>query len=112
MKQLQVDVAVIGGGPAGLSAALAAKEAGAGKVLIIERNTELGGILQQCIHHGFGLHRFKDELTGPEYAQRFINLVRETNIEILLETMVLEVTSQRRIYAVNSKEGMLEIEAK
>ena len=112
MKKLQVDVAVIGGGPAGLAAALAAQEAGAGKVLIIERNTELGGILQQCIHHGFGLHRFKDELTGPEYAQRFINLVRETNIEILLETMVLEVTSQRRIYAVNSKEGMLEIEAK
>ena len=80
--------------------------------MIIERNHELGGILQQCIHHGFGLHRFKAELTGPEYAQRFINELKETDIKVLLETMVLEVTKDRTIYAVNSREGMLEISAK
>jgi len=95
-----------------LAAALAAHKEGAARVLIIERNHELGGILQQCIHHGFGLHRFKAELTGPEYAQRFINEVRETDIQVLLETMVLEVTEDRTIYAVNSSEGMLEISAK
>ena len=111
MNQLQVDIAVIGGGPAGLAAALAAQKEGAGKVLIIERNNEMGGILQQCIHHGFGLHRFKDELTGPEYAQRFINELKETNIDVMLETMVLEVTKERKIYAVNT-EGMHEINAK
>lgn len=112
MKQVHVDVAVIGGGPAGLAAALAARQEGAEKVLIIERNTELGGILQQCIHHGFGLHRFKEELTGPEYAQRFVNLVKTTDIDVLLETMVLEITPERKIYAVNSDTGMLEITAK
>lgn len=111
MRRLQVDVAVIGGGPAGLAAALAARREGATKVVIIERNNELGGILQQCIHHGFGLHRFKAELTGPEYAQRFINDVKETDIEAMLETMVLEVTEDKKIYAVNSKVGMLEISA-
>lgn len=111
MKQLLVDVAVIGGGPAGLAAALAARAEGAQKVVIIERNHELGGILQQCIHHGFGLHRFKAELTGPEYAQRFIDQVKETDIETLLETMVLEITPERKIYAVNSKQGMVEVSA-
>lgn len=111
MIQQQVDVAIIGGGPAGLAAALAAHKEGAGKVLIIERNNELGGILQQCIHHGFGLHRFKAELTGPEYAQRFINELKETDVEVMLETMVLEVTQDKKIYAVNT-EGMHEISAK
>ena len=112
MKQLSVDVAVIGGGPAGLAAALSAKAEGPQKVMIIERNHELGGILQQCIHHGFGLHRFKAELTGPEYAQRFINELDDTDIETLLETMVLEITPERKIYAVNSEQGMMEISAK
>src|SRR5690606_12415544 len=112
MRKLEVDVAIIGGGPAGLAAALAAHDQGAAEVLIIERNHELGGILQQCIHHGFGLHRFKAELTGPEYAQRFINELKDTDIKVLLETMVLEVTKDRTIYAVNSREGMLEISAK
>mgnify|MGYP000886527969 CR=1 FL=1 len=111
MKQLSVDVAVIGGGPAGLAAALSAKAEGADKVIIIERNPALGGILQQCIHHGFGLHRFKAELTGPEYAQRFIDLVKETDIEVFLETMVLEIANDRKIYAVNSQHGMMEISA-
>ncbi|HAN94731.1 MAG TPA: pyridine nucleotide-disulfide oxidoreductase, partial [Firmicutes bacterium] len=87
---MEVDVAVIGGGPAGLAAALAAHKEGAARVLIIERNHELGGILQQCIHHGFGLHRFKAELTGPEYAQRFMDELKETDIKVLLNTMVLE----------------------
>ncbi len=112
MRQLQVDVAVIGGGPAGLAAALAAHNEGAAKVMIIERNIELGGILQQCIHHGFGLHRFKAELTGPEYAQRYIDLLKETDVEVMLETMVLEVTPERTIYAVNNRLGMLKIEAR
>lgn len=112
MKQLSVDVAIIGGGPAGLAAALAARQEGAEKVLIIERNHELGGILLQCIHHGFGLHRFKAELSGPEYAQRFIDQVKETDIEVLLDTMVLEVTPDRKLYAVNSEQGMMEISAK
>ncbi len=112
MRQLQVDVAVIGGGPAGLAAALAAHNEGAGKVMIIERNIELGGILQQCIHHGFGLHRFKAELTGPEYAQRYIDLLKETDVEVMLETMVLEITPERSIYAVNNRLGMLEIKAR
>lgn len=112
MRKLEVDVAIIGGGPAGLAAALAAHDQGAAEVLIIERNHELGGILQQCIHHGFGLHRFKAELTGPEYAQRFINELKDTDIKVLLETMVLEVTKDRTIYAVNSRERMLEISAK
>lgn len=112
MKQLFVDVAIIGGGPAGLASALAARAEGAEKVLIIERNHELGGILLQCIHHGFGLHRFKAELSGPEYAQRFIDQVKETDIEVLLNTMVLEVTSDRKLYAVNSEQGLMEISAK
>lgn len=112
MRQLTVDVAVIGGGPAGLAAALAAHNEGAQKVMIVERNIELGGILQQCIHHGFGLHRFKAELTGPEYAQRYIDLLQDTNVEVMLETMVLEITPERTIYAVNNRLGMLEINAR
>lgn len=112
MRELQVDVAIIGGGPAGLSAALAAKKEGAKKVLILERNEELGGILQQCIHHGFGLHRFKQELTGPEYAERFIKEVEKEEIDVLLETMVLQLTADRTLYAINQKEGMYEIKAR
>ena len=80
------DVIVIGGGPAGLAAACAACEKGAKKVLVIERDKELGGILNQCIHNGFGLHRFKEELTGPEYAGRFIQLLRQTKAEVMLDT--------------------------
>ena len=85
IKLQRTDVAIIGGGPAGLAAALAARKAGARNVIIIERNHELGGILQQCIHNGFGLHRFQEELTGPEYAYRFIPEVQaDPGIEIYL----------------------------
>ncbi len=107
----KVDVAILGGGPAGLAAALTAREAGA-RVLVLERDREAGGILQQCIHNGFGLHYFKEELTGPEYAARFLQKVRETEgIEILCDTMVLEFTADRRILAVSAAEGLIEIQA-
>ena len=111
MKRLNVDLAVIGGGPAGLAAALKARELGAEKVLILERNIELGGILQQCIHDGFGLHRFNKRLSGNQYAQIFIDAVEQKDIDVKLDTMVLEVGAHRVIYACSSREGMLEIEA-
>lgn len=111
MKEEKVDVAIIGGGPAGLAAALSAERASGGKVLILDRNEELGGILFQCIHNGFGLHRFKEDLTGPEYAQRFIDEVREMKIEVKLETMVMEINSSREILAANSKEGIFRVKA-
>ncbi|UTC77143.1 FAD-dependent oxidoreductase [Treponema sp. OMZ 799] len=95
------EVAVIGGGPAGLAAALEAKKNGASSVLIIERDFELGGILNQCIHAGFGLHEFKEELTGPEYAERFIKMVKREDIDILLNTMVIDLTKEREITLIN-----------
>ena len=96
---------VIGGGPAGLAAALSAWENGLRKVLILERDTELGGILNQCIHNGFGLHTFGEELTGPEYAGRFIDRVKETGIEVKLDTMVLDFTTDKTVHAVSPAEG-------
>ena len=84
------DIVIIGGGPAGLAAAVSAYDAGQKNILILERDTALGGILQQCIHNGFGLHTFKEELTGPEYAQRFIDQVLERKIRYKLNTMVME----------------------
>ena len=101
MKHVQL--AIIGGGPAGLAAAAAARKAGVEDLLIIERDRELGGILNQCIHAGFGLHTFSRELTGPEYARRFADQVRELNIPYLLNTMVLDL-SQDRVLTLTGRE--------
>jgi NADPH-dependent 2,4-dienoyl-CoA reductase/sulfur reductase-like enzyme len=106
---LQADITVIGGGPAGLAAALAAKQHGAKRVLILERDRHLGGILQQCIHNGFGLHYFGQELTGPEYAGRFIDEVKKTDIEIMTDTMVLSVSPDRTVAACSAQNGMVQV---
>lgn len=102
---------IIGGGPAGLAAAVAAYDAGERDILILERENELGGILNQCIHNGFGLHRFKEELTGPKYADRYVQEVLKRKIEFRLQTMVLSVTSDRIIDYVNETEGYTKIKA-
>ena len=106
------ELVIIGGGPAGMSAAVAAYDAGVRDLLILERDAHLGGILQQCIHNGFGLHRFGEELTGPEYAWRYEEMVRERNIPSLLNTMVLDITPDRVITATNMTDGVFQIRAK
>lgn len=106
------DIVIIGGGPAGLAAAVSAKKSGADRILILERDKELGGILNQCIHNGFGLHTFKEELTGPEYAQRFIDQAEKLGIEYRLNTMVMEISCDKTVTAINRKDGLLEIRGK
>ena len=106
------DIVIIGGGPAGLAAALAAKKEGAESILILERDKELGGILNQCFHNGFGLHTFQEELTGPEYAARFIRMVKEQQIEYRLNTMVMDISQDKVITAMSRQEGMYQIQAK
>ena len=105
------ELIIIGGGPAGLAAAIAAREAGIQDVLILERDKELGGILNQCIHSGFGLHTFREELTGPEYAERYSSRVKELDIPYLLNTMVLELTNDRVVTAMNREKGLFQIKA-
>lgn len=107
-----VDLVIVGGGPAGMSAAVAAYESGIKNLLILERDSHLGGILQQCIHNGFGLHRFGEELTGPEYAWRYEKQVRELNIPYLLNTMVLDISPEKVITATNMEQGVFQIQAK
>ncbi len=109
---IQYEIVVIGGGPAGLAAAVEAKKNGINNILVIERDKELGGILNQCIHNGFGLHVFKEELTGPEYAERFIDELKNMGIEYKTDTMVLNIDDEKNIKVLNSTEGLLEIKAK
>ena len=106
------DIVVIGGGPAGLAAAASAKENGCNSILILERDNELGGILNQCIHNGFGLHTFKEELTGPEYADRYIKEVKELGIEYRLHTMVMDISENKVVTAMNRERGLYTIMAK
>ena len=106
------DIVIIGGGPAGLASAISAYDNGVKDILVLEREEKMGGILNQCIHNGFGLTRFKESLTGPEYAYRFVTGVREREIEVFTDTTVLSLTSDKKITAMNSKEGIFTVQAK
>ncbi|MGC9393581.1 MAG: NAD(P)/FAD-dependent oxidoreductase [Anaerolineae bacterium] len=114
MKQLKsiYDVIVIGSGPSGLAAAIAAKKGGADDVLVLERDIELGGILLQCIHNGFGVETFKEDLPGPSYAQRFVDEAKAVGVEYLLDTMVLDVTPDRHVFVTSSRGGLVELQAR
>ena len=106
------DLVIIGGGPAGMSAAVAAYENGIRDIVILERDSSLGGILQQCIHNGFGLHKFSEELTGPEYAWRYEKKVRDLGITVKLNTMVLDISEDKTVTATNEEDGVFTVNAK
>lgn len=108
----EFDIAIIGGGPAGMAAAIAAKKEGIDSIIILEKDDSLGGILNQCIHNGFGLHTFKEELTGPEYAERFFEEIEELNMEYKINTTVIDLSKDKVITAANGEEGIIEIKAK
>ncbi len=112
MKKISTDIIIIGAGPGGMAAALKASELGVKKILLVDRLPEMGGILQQCVHNGFGLQLFKRDLTGPEYAQMYIDRIKLTNIEVLLNTMAVEITNGGKVILSNSTDGLIEVDAK
>ena len=111
MRIMKSDLVIIGGGPAGMAAAVAAHEAGIEDIIILERDDALGGILRQCIHNGFGLHRFGEELTGPEYAYRYEKQVKDLDIPYMLNTMVIDISADRKVTAMNTEHGIFTIDA-
>jgi NADPH-dependent 2,4-dienoyl-CoA reductase/sulfur reductase-like enzyme len=112
MKQINADIMVIGAGPAGMAAALRASETGIKDILLVDRLPEPGGILQQCVHNGFGLHKFKLDLTGPEFADQYIKKISQTNINVMLHTMVIEMTLDGKVIMSNEEDGLVEVSPK